>query len=183
MQKFEITLKNEKIKLYNQVSWIILFIHLIVLLYLGLFLTNKFLARGYLVTLLVTGFVFLFKYFLHKTKRKMKINVDTFFALLVIGFIANQQYLLSLIPAVFFILSPVSVRKFIAIFSEENISYPSFPVRTIGWKELNNALLKDGILTIDFRNNKLIQQPIDETLTAVNEQEFNDFCRERIEVK
>lgn len=62
----------------------------------------------------------------------------------------------------------------------EKIIYPSFPKKKIAWSELNNIVLKDGLLTIDFRNNKFIQQPVDETKTAVNEQEFNDFCRQQL---
>ena len=62
----------------------------------------------------------------------------------------------------------------------EGIHYPSFPERTFTWKELNNTILKNGLLTIDFRNNKLIQQLIDEKETNINEQEFNDFCNKQL---
>jgi hypothetical protein len=39
------------------------------------------------------------------------------------------------------------------------------------------VILKDGILTIDFRNDKLIQQEISE---SINEPEFNEFCRDSL---
>jgi len=61
----------------------------------------------------------------------------------------------------------------------ESIVYPSFPKRIILWNELQNIVLKDGILTIDFRNNKLIQQDLDEEVT-VNEKEFNEFCKQQL---
>ena len=63
---------------------------------------------------------------------------------------------------------------------KEKIAYPSFPKRNITWSELSNIILKDGLLTINFKNNKFIQQFVDETKTAVNEQEFNDFCSQQL---
>jgi hypothetical protein len=66
------------------------------------------------------------------------------------------------------------------VFWESEIIYPAWPVRKISWKELNNVILKDSILTIDLKNNKLIQQSIDEIKTSVNEKEFNEFCRQQL---
>lgn len=60
------------------------------------------------------------------------------------------------------------------------VSYPSFPKRTIQWNELNNLVLKDDLLTIDFKNNKIIQQLTDKKASAVNEKEFNDFCSKQL---
>jgi hypothetical protein len=61
----------------------------------------------------------------------------------------------------------------------EGIIYPSFPVKEINWPELQNIILKDGILTIDFRNDKLIQQEIEED-EDVNEEDFNEFCKQQL---
>jgi hypothetical protein len=72
-----------------------------------------------------------------------------------------------------------SVRKFEVQVERENIIYPSFPKRTILWNELQNIILKDGILTIDFRNNKVIQQELEED-DMVNEKDFNEFCRQQL---
>jgi len=180
MQQFEITLKNEKLRLYNRISWIILGIHIIIFLYLGLFARDKDTASASIATLIMIGFCFLLKYYLYKTKKKWQLSVNAFFFLLIIGWTGNHQYLLSIIPAVFYILSSATVRKFIVAFSTEKIIYPSFPSKTIHWTELNTAVLKDGLLTIDFKNNKIIQQYVDESKTVVNEQEFNDFCRQQL---
>ncbi|MGC4034655.1 MAG: hypothetical protein QM764_01750 [Chitinophagaceae bacterium] len=45
---------------------------------------------------------------------------------------------------------------------------------------MSNAILKDGILTIDFKNNKIIQAEIDEEYAVVNEKEFNEFCKRQL---
>jgi hypothetical protein len=48
---------------------------------------------------------------------------------------------------------------------------------------LNNAILKDGILTIDFKNNRVLQAEIEDRMNDVNEVEFNDFCRQQLKEK
>ncbi|HRX94260.1 MAG TPA: hypothetical protein P5158_09100, partial [Chitinophagaceae bacterium] len=58
--------------------------------------------------------------------------------------------------------------------------YPSFPVTKIQWNELNNIILKDEVLTIDLKSNKLIQHSIGNANNSVNEEEFNEFCRQQL---
>jgi hypothetical protein len=53
----------------------------------------------------------------------------------------------------------------------------SFPKKRYDWSDLTNVVLKDGILTIDFKNNKLVQKEIQSGSNARDEQEFNEFCR------
>lgn len=61
-------------------------------------------------------------------------------------------------------------------FSENEISFNTFPRKVLKWNEINNALIKDGIITIDLKNNKLYQKEIEGYVTADIEKEFNDFC-------
>jgi len=54
--------------------------------------------------------------------------------------------------------------------------------RTYAWSEFNNVVLKDGLLTLDFKNNRLLQKEIldDEDEEDADEDEFNDYCREQL---
>ncbi len=65
-------------------------------------------------------------------------------------------------------------------FDSEEIVMNTFPKKRFNWGELNNIVLKDGLLTIDFKNNKLIQKELDETADEKVEQEFNLFVQEKI---
>lgn len=78
------------------------------------------------------------------------------------------------------VLYVISKKDLVVRTSEEEINYPSLPQRRITWNELNNVILKDGLLTIDFKNNRFIQQFIDESKTSVIEKEFNDFCSRQL---
>lgn len=65
-------------------------------------------------------------------------------------------------------------------FNEEGIVVNSIPKKEYGWNELNNVVLKDNILTIDFKNNKLIQKEIESDASRQEENEFNTFCKNRL---
>ncbi len=67
-------------------------------------------------------------------------------------------------------------------FNEELILINSFPKKKFQWNELNNALIKDGILTVDLKNNVLIQREIEDEVSAEIEKEFNDFCKQQLQL-
>lgn len=62
-------------------------------------------------------------------------------------------------------------------FSESEISFNTFPRKVLSWNEVNNALIKEGLITIDQKNNKLFQKEIEGYVTLILENEFNEFCR------
>ena len=78
------------------------------------------------------------------------------------------------------ILHIAALQKPIVSISESQVIYPSFPRKKIDWQELSNLMLKDGLLTIDFKNNKIIQQQIADISSTIDEKEFNDFCRQQL---
>jgi hypothetical protein len=62
-------------------------------------------------------------------------------------------------------------------FDEEEMVINSFPKKHFYWSDLSNVVLKDGLLTIDFKSNKLIQKEIQSGSNARDAQEFNEFCQ------
>ena len=48
--------------------------------------------------------------------------------------------------------------------------------KSYNWNEFSNVILKDELLTLDFKNNRLIQLAVEVNITPVNEIEFNEFC-------
>ncbi len=66
-------------------------------------------------------------------------------------------------------------------FSENKVIFNSFPKRTLEWDKINNALIKDGLITIDQKNNKLFQKEIDSGVSLQVEKEFNEFCRQQLQ--
>jgi len=51
--------------------------------------------------------------------------------------------------------------------------------RNYSWDKIEQVILKDGLLTIDFKTNRLFQQPIGEK-GPIDESAFNSFCKEHL---
>ena len=65
-------------------------------------------------------------------------------------------------------------------FDNDEIVFNTFPKKQYRWTDFNNIIIKDGIITIDFKNNKLLQKEIQSGSTAQDEQDFNEFCSNRL---
>lgn len=59
---------------------------------------------------------------------------------------------------------------------ENGITFNTLPQKEYEWKDINNLLLREGILTVDYKNNKLFQQEIESEISPSLEHEFNQYC-------
>jgi len=65
-------------------------------------------------------------------------------------------------------------------FTDNEIAINTLIRKRYRWIDFNNIILKDDLLTLDFKNNRLLQrETIDEEGDA-EEDEFNVYCRERL---
>ncbi|NOT51051.1 MAG: hypothetical protein HOP10_07215 [Chitinophagaceae bacterium] len=178
MQEFLITLRNDKTRLYNRISWFIIIINCALLLYLAISSSEKDIRSGSIATLITLAIVLGFYLYFRKTKYRF--GFHPFFLFLMLGWIKNEYYWLAGAALVFDLLHLTATTKQVISITKEGIIYPSIFKKKTEWEKLNNLLLKDGLVTIDFKNNKIIQQTIDESKTSVNEREFNEFCRQQL---
>lgn len=67
-------------------------------------------------------------------------------------------------------------------FDHDHIVMNTLIKRHFIWSMFNNIVLKDGLLTLDFKDNRLVQREIadDEDEDDADEEEFNAYCRERL---
>jgi hypothetical protein len=66
-------------------------------------------------------------------------------------------------------------------FYSEGVVLNSLFTKKIPWSSLQSVILKDGLLTLDFINNKLIQKEVlDDDDPDAREDEFNDYCRSKL---
>jgi hypothetical protein len=181
MQKFKFELNNEKVKSYDRFAVFIFLLNAaatagsLYALY-GNISNNKF---GFisLIVLLLAIFIYIF------TPIKKNKAITFFLAAggICIYWFFTGYWWIGLIMLFLFGLYLVSKRKLTVSVEPDKIIYPAFPKRTIAWDELNNVILKEGLLTIDFKNDKLIQAAIINTET--NEKDFNDFCNRQLNKK
>ena len=86
---------------------------------------------------------------------------------------------------VFIILALLEYQAKYAIeigFTDHEIRFNTFIKRRYSWSDFTNIILKDGIITLDFANNKILQREIedDEEEDDADEEEFNGYCREQL---
>ena len=107
---------------------------------------------------------------------------------------ARYRYLLFL-AGIYWITMPylqwVAIPLFILAFLEYQAKHPlevgftkdivlinSLIKRKHRWDEFNNIILKDGLLTLDFKNNTLFQkEALDDDEPDAEEDEFNEYCK------
>ena len=69
------------------------------------------------------------------------------------------------------------------VVSEQSIVLPGLSGdRIVEWHQLSNVVKKDDLLTLDFKNNKLLQVHVINA-DHVAEDEFNRFCRDQLAVR
>jgi drug/metabolite transporter (DMT)-like permease len=66
-------------------------------------------------------------------------------------------------------------------FSHDRVVINTLFKKRFDWSAFNNIILKDGLLTLDFKNNRLLQKEvIDDEEGEADEDEFNDYCQGRL---
>jgi len=86
------------------------------------------------------------------------------------------------LPFVFLALLEAQAKYPLEIgFYADGIVLNSLFKKKFPWTSLQSVILKDGLLTLDFRDNKLIQKEVlDDDEPDAPEDEFNDYCRSKL---
>ncbi len=86
------------------------------------------------------------------------------------------------IPFVLFALLEAQAKYPLEIgFYTEGVVLNSLFKKKYPWNSFQSVILKDGLLTLDFRNNKLFQKEVlDDEEPDADEDEFNDYCRSKL---
>jgi hypothetical protein len=169
MHTFEITIRNDRIKSYRVISWLIFIPHLAYFL----FLISQGQSAG-IKGLILIGLGLCYRVILYITQKKPVYPDPVFYFLMCLFWLSQESYLLAAIVTVLDIFLGISMTKMVFIFTKYNIERKAFPYKKYSWADIENVILKDGILTIDFKDNKLIQAEVDPS-TPIDEAQFNSF--------
>ena len=179
MSNYEIFLKNHKVKFYSRFGWLIIIINFFVIAYLTYVLDKLSMNKLPLMVLAVVILISLYFTIVKKNDLADLKHLVPFCIILPAWINLDFPWIAGL-NAVLFLMSLIAGKTPVIYIDDREIFYPSFPKKKIKWNELTNMILKDGYLTIDFKNNKLIQQLVDETQTRIDEKEFNEFCQQQL---
>ncbi len=116
-----------------------------------------------------------------KNRRGNAINFRYIFLVIAVTFIIIRvQYGTTWLAILYFILLFAEIqfkRNREKGFDKEGITDNGLIRTFVPWSEIKNALIKDGMLTIDYTNNKLFQMEVAGDIEASTEEEFNIFCK------
>jgi len=179
MNSFVLLLKNEKLRSYKRIGYWVTGINFIFFVFFAFFIKNGYERILWILLSLLIPVVYYIESTLQKKNHSLKKNISITYRLLILMWVTVSIWL-TIIHIVLLILDMLAKRALKIIFYTNGIEYPSIPKKTIQWSELDNVILKDGLITIDFKNNRLLQSEIDTSAKQINETEFNYFCQQQL---
>jgi hypothetical protein len=180
-QEYGYALKSDKLVSYSRIGIIFFTINIVCLLLVG-YVTPDANQRLYAwagggLTLLWLLYVLL----LGKQGGNSRMRFTPGYGFLFFLWIKLGFYWVAPVVLLLAVLDYIARRPLVVRFTVQQVHYPAFPPRAIAWAELQNVVLKDGLLTIDFVNNKMLQTEIEEEVAAEEAARFNAFARQMIE--
>lgn len=178
---YVVTLKNERGKYINTISFLLAGISALFFLVQQIKSREQTFIFTISFLLIVSGFIWNTYMSAKKQRpvyysRVLLIAGITWFAMPFLQWIGIPLLLLALIEKQAKL--PLEVG-----FSNKRIAINTLFRRKFYWSHFNNIMLKDGLLTLDFKNNKIFQkETIDEEGDA-DEDEFNEYCRSQLKVE
>ncbi|HMR83266.1 MAG TPA: EbsA family protein [Niabella sp.] len=176
---YQFIIPNKKIVTYQVFAYGIIILNL-----LGLFLAQPFTGtKTFNIAPAAIAVVLIIIWDVYRYKKKG--TLQSIGMLILIGgiFWLSMGYTYLLLLDIFlWVLYMISKRRMVIAADTSRVMYPSFPEKKVAWQDISNIVLKDDVLTIDMKNNKIYQHLIEYADKEINEAEFNDFCRKQLMV-
>lgn len=177
---YVITLKHPGYKWFNTMNHLLLLISALVLVYGGLHSAQAithFLFAG------AIAIVWAFIYWYYGKKKDHVVLYRFALVLAAVGWFflpGNSGWIGFLLLLVALLEKQVKFPQEIGV-DISGITFNSFPRKHHPWSSISNVVIKDGLITIDYKNNQLFQKPIEEEVEAGLETEFNSFCKQQLQ--
>jgi hypothetical protein len=173
---YKIEIPNDKVNSYRLVTFIILTLNFIGFGYVFI-RTSSTATMVAIVGIIISAVPWLY-YLLNKKHLQSPLLETSLFAAAFIWLYFGNTWM-GILIVLFAIIGFIANKKPVIIFSKEGIHYPSFPTKFYLWAEVAHAIFKDDILTIDLKNNKLLQFNIEKKIAnAIDSNNFNKYCLE-----
>jgi hypothetical protein len=174
--EYVLELASPKKKLYKTLANWLAFTNLIVVIYLMLSGIDPDQKRTFLIFAIILPFSrFLLEKFFKKPHQKPT-SITYYWYFFIVAWILTDYFWLGIVNTILLLLFWLSTKTLLVKIGPTGISYPSFPASFFTWNSLTQVILKDGLLTIDKKDNKLIQQLLANS-AAISEEDFNSYCQ------
>lgn len=178
---YVVVLKNNNKTTIEKTAWLLSYLSLLPM-GIQIYLTPKAVLNYILLFAVATIMVSLYS----DKKKKKKLHFTALLICIGVGLISISG---NLFLGLLYVIAGIS-EKFLSAnveigFSDTEIIKKGFLSTTYRWNELNNIIIKDDLLTMDFKNNTLFQAYTDDEEDEeydVEDEEFNDYCKRLLTV-
>jgi len=176
--QYVVTLKNNSRKYIDTFSLLLLLISAL------LFLREQYLSPNIKIPYLFGGFAIIAIAgwnFYHQKKKGKIVYYNSALFVAAIGWVTMPYLSWLFLPFALLGLFERQAKLPLEVgFTDTEIAINTLIRRRYAWSDFNNIILKDDLLTLDFKSNRLLQrETIDEEGDA-EEDEFNVYCREQL---
>lgn len=177
--QYVVTLKNQHNRYIDMLGLLLSFFS--VVCFTWELIHSGYVSLAYLLgAIFVTGVI---AFNLFQTARKRKVYYSR--ALLIAALVWMKMPYFQWLAFVFIILALLEYQAKYAVeigFSDQEILINSMFKKRYRWNHFSNIVLKDGLLTLDFTNNRILQREIeDDGESEADEEEFNQYCRQQLQ--
>ncbi|HEY1202944.1 MAG TPA: hypothetical protein VGE79_18295 [Niastella sp.] len=176
--QYVVTLKNQSYR-YIDMLGLILSIFSVACFTMQL-VGSKSVSLAYLIGVIAIPVIVIWNLAQQAKKRKVYYSRALLIAALVWMKMPYFQWLVFL----FIILALLEYQAKYSIeigFTDNEIVINSLFKKRYAWKDFSNIVLRDGLLTLDFTNNRILQREVeDDEDDDADEDEFNDYCRKQL---
>ncbi len=175
-EAYEFVLKNEKLPSYNRISYIVFAVNAVSLFFIAIITDNKLFERYALTASIICIIWTVLNLLRYYSAGNGKFRFTPGYLFIFFVWIMLHQYLAAAVIIVLAALDYYSRKELRVMITKEHVEYTSFPAKIIAWNQLQNVVIKDGLLTIDFVNNKMLQAEVDEEILPDEETAINLFA-------
>lgn len=170
-----ITLKNESSRYVNIIGFLLS-------LASAVLFTREMVMHNKVILPLLAGVIFIVAFIGWNIYKYYYTESEIYYskALLIAGLVWTKMPYMPWLIALFVLLAILEYQAKLSPeigFSKDHIQFNGLFKKKYQWSEIDNVVLKDGLLTVDFKNNKLFQKEIDTGENEASEQEFNEWIR------
>jgi len=174
---YVVTLKRDNARRTDLVSFILLVFSFLVFSYVQV-------RSGFKIYLSIANLVLLFGLVLnlYASRRGRELHFRNWLFVAGLFWLGMPYGQWLFIPFVLFALLEAQAKYPLEIgFHSEGVIINTLIKKKIPWSALASVILKDGLLTLDFKNNTLLQREVlEEDDPEADEDEFNDYCRNKL---
>jgi hypothetical protein len=179
VQQYVVSLKNQKYRIVNLIGIVLSLIS--VLFFLNLFITRP----NHSSIALPIGAAFIIGVLAYNIWQSSKGNKVYYSrALLIAALVWMKMPFMQWLFFLFIVLALLEYQLKYSLeigFSDNGVVINSLLKKRYAWNQFNNIVLKDGWITLDFVNNKVMQQEVvDDEEDEADEDEFNLYCQQQL---